>query len=158
MISNRDRRAQHGVAMVEFAIALPLLLLLLLGVAEFGRMLFHYNSVLQASRDASRYAAAEAWNKTLGSIELTTALETAIKNVAVYGVPSANAGFSPVVPDLTTAQVAVTPVNSGSATDHVRVTITYTFQPVIDTLPQILGGQAISLGIPLVASSVMRAL
>ena len=43
--------------MVEFAIALPLLLLLLLAVAEFGRMLSHYNSLLQANRDAARYLA-----------------------------------------------------------------------------------------------------
>ena len=59
------KRRQQGVAMVEFAIVLPLLLLLLLGIAELGRLLFQYNSLLQASRDAGRFVAGQAWNRTL---------------------------------------------------------------------------------------------
>lgn len=53
----RDRARQQGLAMVELAIALPLLLLLLLGIGELGRLLWQYNSLLQASRDASRFVA-----------------------------------------------------------------------------------------------------
>ena len=44
---------QRGLAMVEFAIALPLLVLMLLGIAEFGRLLYQYNTLLQASREIS---------------------------------------------------------------------------------------------------------
>ncbi len=51
------RTRQRGLAMVEFAIALPLLLLLLLAIGEMGRLLYQYNSLLQASRDASRFVA-----------------------------------------------------------------------------------------------------
>lgn len=49
---------QRGQGMVEFALILPLLLLLLLGVIEVGRMLVIYSSVQAASREAARYAAA----------------------------------------------------------------------------------------------------
>jgi hypothetical protein len=42
-------------AMVEFAIALPLLLLLLYGILEAGRLLFVYSTVVTASRQAVRY-------------------------------------------------------------------------------------------------------
>jgi len=45
-------------AMVEFAIALPILLLLLYGILETGRLLFIYSSVVTASRQASRYGSA----------------------------------------------------------------------------------------------------
>ena len=150
-------QAQRGVALVEFTLVLPLMLLLLLAFGEFGRMLYQYNVLLQASRDADRFVAAQAWNSTLGGIALSSTLLTQTKNVAVYGVP-AQVG-SAVVSGLTTANVAVAAVG----TDHVRVTITYTFCPVIGagncagSLPGFFGS-AMNLGIPLVATTVMRAL
>jgi Flp pilus assembly protein TadG len=49
------RRAQ---AIVEFAIALPVLLMLLIGIMEVGRLLIMYAMVNNASRDAVRYASA----------------------------------------------------------------------------------------------------
>jgi Flp pilus assembly protein TadG len=45
-------------AMVEFAIVLPLLLLLLYGILEAGRLLFIYSTVVTASRQAVRYGSA----------------------------------------------------------------------------------------------------
>ena len=45
-------------AMVEFAIALPILLLLLYGILEAGRFIFIYSSVVTASRQAVRYGSA----------------------------------------------------------------------------------------------------
>ena len=45
-------------AMVEFALALPLLLLLLYGILETGRLLFMYSTVVTASRQAVRYGSA----------------------------------------------------------------------------------------------------
>ncbi|MND99824.1 TadE-like protein [compost metagenome] len=153
----KHRQRQQGLAMVEFTLVLPLLLLLLLAFGEFGRMLYQYNLLLQASRDADRFVASNAWNSTLGAVALSDTLLTQTKNVAVYGVP-ANTGTA-VVSGLTTGNVVVAAVG----TDHVRVTITYTFCPVIGagnctgSLPGFFGNQ-IALGIPLVATTVMRAL
>jgi Flp pilus assembly protein TadG len=155
--SFRPPHAQRGVALVEFTLVLPLLLLLLLAFGEFGRMLFQYNVLLQASRDAGRFVASQAWNSTLGTISLNSTLATQTKNLAVYGVPSATG--SAVVSGLTPANVQVAAVG----TDHVRVTITYTFCPVIGagnctgSIPGFFGN-AMPLGIQLVASTVMRAL
>ena len=44
--------------MVEFALALPLLLVLLYGVLESGRLLFIYASTVTAARQAVRYGSA----------------------------------------------------------------------------------------------------
>jgi hypothetical protein len=41
--------------MVEFALAAPLLLVLILGIMEFGRLFFSYSSVVTATREAARY-------------------------------------------------------------------------------------------------------
>ena len=120
-------------------------------------MLYQYNVLLQASRDADRFVANNAWDSTLGAVSLSNTLLTQTKNVAVYGVP-ANTGTA-VVSGLTTGNVVVAAVGS----DHVRVTITYTFCPVIGagnctgSLPGFFGNQ-IALSIPLVATTVMRAL
>lgn len=148
----RQAKAQGGVAMVEFAIALPLLLLLLLAVAEFGRMLYHYNSLMQASRDASRFVAGQAWNRTLGKIVLDEGLKSNTRDVAVYGAPVSSG--TPVVPGLTTDHVSIEQVG----TEHVQVRINYEFQPVIgDGIPAFIGAE-VSLSIPLVATTVMRTL
>lgn len=150
----KQLQAQRGVAMVEFAIALPLLLLLLLAIGEFGRMLYHYNNLLQASRDAGRYVAGQAWNATLGQIDLNGDLQTRTKNVAVYGVPANPGGYAPVVPHLSASDVQLSSVGA----EHVRVSITYTFRPVIgNSLPTFFGAP-IPLNIALNSTVVMRAL
>jgi Flp pilus assembly protein TadG len=47
-----------GQGMVEFALILPLLLLLVYGVIEAGRLLFIYSAVFTSSREGARYGSA----------------------------------------------------------------------------------------------------
>src|SRR5215218_7275038 len=54
-ITPKKNKAQ---AMVEFAIVLPILLLLLYGILEAGRLLFIYSTIVTASRQAVRYGSA----------------------------------------------------------------------------------------------------
>jgi len=54
-LTPKKNRAQ---AMVEFAIALPILLMLLYGILETGRLLFLYSTIVTASRQAVRYGSA----------------------------------------------------------------------------------------------------
>lgn len=51
----RLSRASKAQSLAEFAIALPLLFLLLSGLVEFGFALNYYLSLLDATRDAARY-------------------------------------------------------------------------------------------------------
>lgn len=50
------RQHQKGQGFTEFALILPLLLLLLLGVIEAGRVIWAYITVQNAAREATRYA------------------------------------------------------------------------------------------------------
>jgi Flp pilus assembly protein TadG len=145
-------QAQRGVAMVELVITLPLLLLLLCAIGEVGRLLYQYNSLMQASRDAGRFVAGQAWNATLGQVDLNATLQTQAKNVAVYGTPASNG--TPAVPGLTTDDVSVT----AAGIDHVQVSITYTFQPVIGSALPAFYGNSVPLDIELTSTVVMRAL
>lgn len=49
--------ADRGAAVVEFALLLPLLLLILLGIIDFGRMLNAQETLTQAAREGARVVA-----------------------------------------------------------------------------------------------------
>jgi Flp pilus assembly protein TadG len=49
------RKNANGQTLVEFAMVLPIFLLLLFGIIEIGRFIFYYSSVYTASREAVRF-------------------------------------------------------------------------------------------------------
>ena len=51
----RLARHDRGVALVEFAMVLPILLLLFAVIVEGGRLMWSYQSVITGVRDAARY-------------------------------------------------------------------------------------------------------
>jgi Flp pilus assembly protein TadG len=53
----RRGRAQEGTAAVEFAIILPLVLMLSLGALDMGHMYYVDHLITNASREGARYAA-----------------------------------------------------------------------------------------------------
>jgi Flp pilus assembly protein TadG len=55
----RGKAGKHrGQALVEFALAFTIFLLVLLGIIEFGRLLVAFSSVYTAAREAARYGSA----------------------------------------------------------------------------------------------------
>jgi Flp pilus assembly protein TadG len=54
--TRRPRGAAFGAALVEFALVLPLLLLLFLGIIEFGVVALHELTLAQVAREGSRHA------------------------------------------------------------------------------------------------------
>ncbi len=73
-------RARGGSAVVEFALLVPLLLLLLGSVVEVGRVLQHANAVEKGLRAGALMAA-----RSPGCCPLTTAEQTAVANVVMTG-------------------------------------------------------------------------
>jgi Flp pilus assembly protein TadG len=53
MTTTRDTRGQ---SIVEFALVLPVFVLILVGVFDFGRAIYAYNTVSQAAREGARLA------------------------------------------------------------------------------------------------------
>lgn len=52
---SRKTKRERGQGMLEFALMLPIILLLLMAVMDFGRMLFLYSQVSNAAREAARF-------------------------------------------------------------------------------------------------------
>ena len=61
------RKHQRGVAAVEFGILIIPLTLMLFGLTEYGRAIYQYNTLVKATRDATRYlttvAAGSGWTE-----------------------------------------------------------------------------------------------
>lgn len=56
----RDRDRSRGQALVEFAIILPVFVLLLAGVVQFGILFWAQNTLTQVARDTGRWASTQA--------------------------------------------------------------------------------------------------
>lgn len=145
----------EGIAIIEFTICVPVLLLLLFATAEVGRMLFQYNTLTKSVRDGARFAvtgAAVAGGSTR-IVNLTPAVRDQTRNLVVTG--TANASSAALLPGFTTQGVSVTSDTNG----FITVSATYTFAPVFTgVLPTFGLGDSLSLAVPLTATVVMRAL
>lgn len=109
-------KSEKGQSLVEFALLLPVLVLLLFGIIDFGRIFHAYLTIDHAGREAARTA----------SIGKDT---TTIKNTAVSDASSIR---------LTADQVGVTPgtLSSGS---NVTITITYPINFLTPVIGNIVG-------------------
>ena len=54
------RTSERGTSLVEFALAVPVAILILVGILEFGVVMWQKNSVVEAARDAARQATVDA--------------------------------------------------------------------------------------------------
>ena len=150
------RCRQRGVAMVEFAIGVPVLLLLLFVTVEVARFLNQYSILTDAVRDASRYVAGAAMQGTTGLIvqgPAWAALVAQGQNLAVYG-NLAGTG-APLLPGLSVADVTVTADTVG---DNVTVSAAYPYQGIFGgSMPDFMGG-SVSTAWTLQIATTMRAL
>jgi hypothetical protein len=56
--ANNAAKKEFGQGLVEFAITLPLVLILIMGIIEFGRLMITNTAISSASREAARFGAA----------------------------------------------------------------------------------------------------
>lgn len=121
----RLRRSERGAAMIEFAIVLPLLLLFICGIVDFGRALWAVNLLTSAARQGGRWAAAQDQPST-----------AEIDSVVLAAIPST----VPISSSLSASNVTVSP---GTITNGVTTSITVTITGVnfqaITPLPGLIG-------------------
>lgn len=150
---NPLRHAHRGTATVEFAIALPVLLLLMLATAEFGRLISQYNTLSKAVRDGARYAASTAALGSTGLVYVSPQIQASVANLVSTG--NINGTGSALLPGLSASSVTVSNAGNG----YVLVSATYTYVPMLGTtLPTFGLGSPISLSLTLNAASTMRVL
>lgn len=63
----RGRTLDRGAAAVEFALVVPLLLLLVMGILDYGRFFFDSVSLRQGAREAARQAVVQRYGSCTGT-------------------------------------------------------------------------------------------
>ena len=127
------KRHSHtrGNALVEFALAVGLLLPMLFGTFEFGYAFYTYNRLIAAVREGGRYASLRTYDSSTTTPSDT--YSTAVKNAVVYGDPSGNG--NPVVSGLATANIGVAMTMDKGVPDIVTVSVTnFAIDTIIKTL------------------------
>jgi Tfp pilus assembly protein PilW len=146
----RFLQQERGTQILELAIALPVMLILLGAVGEFGRFFYTYSALENAVRAGARHAC--KWERNASwTIPETT-------RMVVYGDFS-DTSNGPILPGLTTSNVVVT-ANGPSVNniDSVTVSITnYQYVPLFD-LGAMTGIPSLTLNIPMNASATMHQL
>ncbi|MGC8786696.1 MAG: TadE/TadG family type IV pilus assembly protein [Anaerolineae bacterium] len=113
-------RRERGDSLVELALILPVLLLILMSILDFGRAVYAYHVVANCAREGARYG--------IGIENDPSAIATVVRNAAV---------------GLDTSQLTVTVTYPTQ--DTVRVEVDYRFYLITPLVAQAIGSQSLVL-------------
>jgi Flp pilus assembly protein TadG len=102
-MNRKPSAARRGAAVVEFAVVSPVLVLLLLGMIECGRMIMVQQTITTAAREGARIAIVEGNSAAAAK----TAVESFLGGTGVRG-----------------AKTSVTPANTASSAHGQPITVT----------------------------------
>lgn len=113
MLRSADIKSTSGNAVVEFALVLPILLLVLFGITEFGRMIMTTNVLNTASREGARLAAVSPLGETAAVEarvnEVLAAANIDAKTITIEYLPAANSVRVTVTSDFNILSRSVLP-------------------------------------------------
>lgn len=123
--AKRRRKRSHGQSLVEFAVVLPVFLLILCGILDFGFALYSRMSVINAAREGARAASVAPDHTTIDSTATARAVAAA-----------SSSGLTVTNPDVTVTCVATASPGScdfasqtgAIAGDSLRVTVSYAYR------------------------------
>lgn len=146
-------RGERGAALVEFALALPLLLVVLAGIVDFGFAFQRYEVVTNAAREGARIATLPGYD--------ATAVDSRVRSYVQAGLGLSGAALTRAMPagsvTLTTPDLTV-PLSGGGTQTVSTALVTVTYQhnwfllgPMLSLINKTWGGT-----ITLRAASQMR--
>ena len=150
--ARHSRPAGRGQALVEFALAFPVFILIVFGLVDVGRLVYAYNTLSDAAREGARIAAVNQIDYPSGTscnedmpIENVAAPHWAIKPCAVstavsLGVTTSDVSVSYAAPSGTSLSCSPT-LNVGCLA---TVTVSHTWSPITPVIGQVLGAIPLS--------------
>jgi Flp pilus assembly protein TadG len=144
----KKKLPQKAQAMVEFALALPIFLMVVYGLLETGRLVYLYSAVTTASREAARYGSAWGINNSADEIpkyqdcvgirnaarQVGILLDLQDEDILIQYDHGPDDTTVITVCDATTGadgEVASAVVTG----DRVVVTVQYSYDPIINVIP-----------------------
>ena len=147
-------RQESGSQLIEFAIALPFLVLMFAGAIELGRVFHTYTTLTKSTVVGARYLSSpvtpvDATGYAAGDIN-------AAKNLMVCGVAANCIGQSPIVTGLTADNITITPPPATPGVRYVTVSVSYTYTPKVFNLAGLTNLQGLSLNYTMTPQNTMR--
>lgn len=130
---------ERGTAAVEMALVLPVLLLVVGGIIDLGRMYMGEILVTNAARDGARMAALQSYTGD----DVTLQATKAAAGISPFVAPSINVTTWPTPlasPAKTTCQVDPSPGASSAPVAKVTVTTTSFQWMTLNVIPRLVGG------------------
>jgi Flp pilus assembly protein TadG len=125
--TKRGHRGPHsarGIAAVEFVIAVPILIFLMLALVEVGGALVAYDALTYSVRHGARYVSEHAIDGTSGNVNLT---EEVIGEAQALTVGALVSKYGKIFSDFNSEQVTVEQVGE----NNIRVTATYPYHGML---------------------------
>ena len=145
----KSEKKAIGQAMVEFALAIPIFLMLVLGVIELSRFFLVYSSVFTAVREASRYGSAagivnrdiDGENKSFYHYQDCIGIvDAAVRTGSFAGINSDSVTViyetEPGLPDPAPVCDVDNPYEATMG-DRVKVLVESTYEPAVGIIPEI---------------------
>jgi Flp pilus assembly protein TadG len=142
----RFRQSERGAELIEFAFILPLLLAMLAGIVDFGRMFQRLEVTTNAAREGARLASLPGYS------------ETDVRNrVRAYMDAGIRAGAGAQT-NVTRTIVNITPGGGGASFQAAQVVVSYnSTYLILGPLVTLIGGETADFStITLSATSTMR--
>ncbi len=130
-LRGRIHRGETGQALLEFALVIPLLMLMVVGLFDLGYAVFVNNMISNAAREGAR----------VGIIQMNTNAD--ICNRVIAAAPGLNLSCQP-------GSIDIDPSPTRDYGKPITVTVTFTYTPMTPLMGQFVGG-----GLRLSSSSVM---
>ena len=121
MRAQPDRDAQRSQSLVEFALVAPILLLLLFGIVDFGRVIYTYVTINQAVNEGARTAIRDS-----AQLPTNADVETSVKQHAVdvsLANPCPNGPITAAVPAANQGWIYITEPNPPASAESLSPTL-----------------------------------
>lgn len=150
--ARKAAKADGGAAAVEFALILPILVLMLAGIADLGRMVY-VRSVLES---AARAGVQASFADPSATATIEAAVQTAITASGITNVVTPSASQACECSNGTAVDCTTGTCATGSVRHYVTVTATTTYTPMVN-ITNLPFGLGVDLTTVLTGSSVIRA-
>jgi len=144
-----DRRGERGATVAEFAVVALLFFMMIIGIIEFGRLLYTHNALTDATRRGARFA---VLNKGLTLDDKKKVAEYVVYGANVTHDDEGNPTSAPLVNGLTTTMVEV--AYEGADLDGDPDTPPTNFGANLGTATVSIEGYEFNLSIPLVSRDI----
>jgi len=117
---HKFQRRARGQGLVEFALVMPVVLMLLLGVLEVGRVVFTMATLSHAVNEGARLATLP------GTPDVDAVKDRVVEHATVVGVAEAN-----ITVTVTSVSGAARAYSSRQMGDRIKVSLEHTYQPAV---------------------------